>query len=282
MPIPPGTAIPSWAWQDVAATDSFNVTLAQQVAAERQPDSTAPGAPASTSPSSSSSADASSTPPPTPSPSSTPTPTPTPTPSSKKSNVGPIVGGVVGGVGGIVIIIGAIWFFMRQRQTSHRPPSAAFAPGYPQQQPPVEPAPWTPGDHEKQFMTPTPPVPEFPTAKIYVRYIIFGLDSGSILTCSCRIPTTRRPSRPLKQCLIPLQPLHATQATISACPRQPSSPRATMASRSCNILCFLASGAWDNTSISLSAMLFERFRPEATSSHFAGVYTHTILLLPGR
>lgn len=44
---------------------------------------------------------------------STPIHTPTPAP---KSNTGAIAGGVVGGVVGLVVIVGAIWLFLRSRK----------------------------------------------------------------------------------------------------------------------------------------------------------------------
>lgn len=47
---------------------------------------------------------------------STSSPTHTPTPPPKPSHTGAIVGGVVGGVLGLLVIAGAIWFFLRSRK----------------------------------------------------------------------------------------------------------------------------------------------------------------------
>ncbi|KAI5462221.1 hypothetical protein BGZ63DRAFT_423508 [Mariannaea sp. PMI_226] len=43
----------------------------------------------------------------------------------KKSNVGPIVGGVVGGIGGLALIAGAVWFFLRSKKKKEAAAAAA-------------------------------------------------------------------------------------------------------------------------------------------------------------
>ncbi|KAJ7680650.1 hypothetical protein DFH06DRAFT_425574 [Mycena polygramma] len=92
--IPPGTAVPHWAYQNVTAEDGFNSTLAQtqldapESTANAQPTSTAlPSGPSAT--------------------------------SSKKTNAGAIAGGVVGGVVLLAVIAAvALWFIRRRRDTA--------------------------------------------------------------------------------------------------------------------------------------------------------------------
>ncbi|KAH8099954.1 hypothetical protein BXZ70DRAFT_939717 [Cristinia sonorae] len=104
--IPSGTSVPSWAYLDVSRSDNFNATAALVEKNENHPESTLQtGNPTSTinAPGSSASNPANTT---------TPLPSPPgPTAPSKSSNTGPIVGGVVGGLGGLAIA-GAIAFFV--------------------------------------------------------------------------------------------------------------------------------------------------------------------------
>ncbi|KAI0342886.1 hypothetical protein BDW22DRAFT_1357424 [Trametopsis cervina] len=127
--IPPTVSVPRWAYIDVTEHGgTFSPSLAEQIAAENLPD-IGPLSPSSSSSSSSSSA---SSPTSVALPPSATTPVIFPTPTSgldtssggesKKSNVGPIVGGVVGGIGGIALIALAVWFcFLRKKRTTARP-----------------------------------------------------------------------------------------------------------------------------------------------------------------
>lgn len=126
--IPPDTSIPQWAYLDVVTPDIFNVTAAETIAAKGAPDSSA--APSATD----SATDSFSS-------SFVPTPTSTPAPSgpvslgigstntpadtnnrnasagsSKKSNVGAIVGGVLGGIGGVAILATVVFALFRRRK----------------------------------------------------------------------------------------------------------------------------------------------------------------------
>ncbi|KDR71524.1 hypothetical protein GALMADRAFT_229495 [Galerina marginata CBS 339.88] len=87
--IPPYTKVPHYAYLDVTAGDTFNVTLAQ-----------AAGGTESTS---------------LPSPTSPTSPT-SATSSGKKSNSGAIAGGVVGGILGLLVIAGSIYWILRRKK----------------------------------------------------------------------------------------------------------------------------------------------------------------------
>lgn len=94
--LPPGTAVPSWAYEDVTAYDMFNITVAQAMLAA--PESVAPPVPTGTSTT------------------TTPSATHTVTYPSRNANAGPIAGGVVGGVVFLGLIIALIiWLVQRRR-----------------------------------------------------------------------------------------------------------------------------------------------------------------------
>lgn len=101
--IPSGTAIPSWAYLDVVASERFNATEAWEVVNGTIP---APQVPSSSATSSSSSAKGA----------------PTSAAASnavETSNKTPVIAGVVGGVGGalaIAAILFAIYWFLRRRK----------------------------------------------------------------------------------------------------------------------------------------------------------------------
>ncbi|KAF9013968.1 hypothetical protein BDQ17DRAFT_1404376 [Cyathus striatus] len=101
--LPPGTLVPNYAYDNVSAQGTFNVTIAQF-------DSSGPE----------SSGAASST--------SSPTPTPS-TGSGKKSNAGAIAGGVIGGVVFIALIAGLIIWLLRRRHNNRIAPSQAYGAG---------------------------------------------------------------------------------------------------------------------------------------------------------
>lgn len=104
-PIPVDTSIPSWAFLDIVPVNNLDVQAAQAVAEQGAPESSA-----------------------TPSPTATASSTATIT-ASKKSDVRPIVGGVIGGLGGAAILAGIVTFFiLRHRRKSRTAPSAAFVP----------------------------------------------------------------------------------------------------------------------------------------------------------
>ncbi|KAJ3490215.1 hypothetical protein NLI96_g1570 [Meripilus lineatus] len=101
--IPPGTAIPAWAYLTISdPSNPWNPVTARAVADSNAPESTA--VPSSTS-----------------SPSSSSTiPVPPPTQSSSKSNTGAIVGGVVGGVLGLAILCLLGFFLYRYLKNKER------------------------------------------------------------------------------------------------------------------------------------------------------------------
>lgn len=114
--IPTGTTVPAWAYLDVTASDTFNVTAAQGIG--DSPESTAvPTQTTATALPSSTAASGS------------------PTSSSHTSHTGAIAGGVVGGVVGLAAVAGVIIFFALRRRRTRTPPSASFnegrgGPGY--------------------------------------------------------------------------------------------------------------------------------------------------------
>ncbi|KIM48890.1 hypothetical protein M413DRAFT_438063 [Hebeloma cylindrosporum] len=105
QPIPNGIAVPHYAYLDVEADDSFNITVAQ---AAGGPESTR--LPTSTSTSSHTTA------------------TPGTKSSSGKTNVGAIAGGVVGGVVGLALIVGLIFWLLRRRAKTPSAPSSSYDP----------------------------------------------------------------------------------------------------------------------------------------------------------
>ncbi|KAI0637874.1 hypothetical protein C8Q77DRAFT_395673 [Trametes polyzona] len=119
-PIPPGTAVPAWAYMDVRTTDDFNAIEAQRIQEEGLPESTAVSAAGPTATGSRTGG-------------STSSPTTLPpnsndgdngsgddNSSKKSTNIAPIVGGVVGGVVGVLAIALAIFFWLRHRRNAAR------------------------------------------------------------------------------------------------------------------------------------------------------------------
>ncbi|KAM6500399.1 hypothetical protein JOM56_003413 [Amanita muscaria] len=94
-PIPPGTAVPHWAYMNVTAYDGFVVSVAQSLS--DSPESTASSATSTSTLTSSSSV------------------SPSPTSSSKSSNAGPIAGGVVGGVFAIALVVIIVLLIRRRK-----------------------------------------------------------------------------------------------------------------------------------------------------------------------
>ncbi|KAI0723514.1 hypothetical protein C8Q76DRAFT_398353 [Earliella scabrosa] len=124
-PIPPGTAVPAWAFQDVTSNDHFNVSEAFVVASADLPDTTASASPTpSPTPGSSSSVSSSSSQSSSSSSSSSESESPTQTSDSQdgqatsrsSTKIGPIVGGVVGGVVGAIALGAAAFYLLRRRQ----------------------------------------------------------------------------------------------------------------------------------------------------------------------
>jgi len=101
--IPPGTAVPAWAYLDVTTEDEIN--LSDMQADMNAPESTGTSAPTASA-------------------SSIPSGAPAPTSgSNKSSNAGVIAGGVVGGLG---LFVGAVVIFFVRRGRIRRAPSASF------------------------------------------------------------------------------------------------------------------------------------------------------------
>ncbi|PFH47065.1 hypothetical protein AMATHDRAFT_50580 [Amanita thiersii Skay4041] len=96
------TAIPHWAYQDVVASNKFDINVAQQEAQEG-PDTTAGAAATTVTASATVVVTAGGS-------------------KGSKSNVGPIVGGVIGGVGALALIAGVfvLWFFRRKQVQNQR------------------------------------------------------------------------------------------------------------------------------------------------------------------
>ncbi|KAL0577868.1 hypothetical protein V5O48_004104 [Marasmius crinis-equi] len=104
--IPAGTAVPSWAYIDITPSDGFDPTQAR--AAANGPESTGTPKPSQTntpsaiaSPTQSSSSDSSDS-------------------GGSKSNAGAIAGGVVGGIAGLAIVAGLVFWFLRRRRARPR------------------------------------------------------------------------------------------------------------------------------------------------------------------
>jgi hypothetical protein len=109
QPIPIGLKVPAWAYQEVDTSDNFNITSAQST---KGPESTriSSGAPG-------------------------PTNTSPPTGGAKKTNVGAIAGGVVGGVVALGIIACLIFFFVIRKKKQEPVPKPAYEPVLPPQTP---------------------------------------------------------------------------------------------------------------------------------------------------
>jgi len=123
--IPPGTAIPKWAYQLVTSTNRFNLTLAQQVG--DKPENITSVSPTITSstviPSTTAGVGGggggglTST---TTGTNSSPSPSNTSS-KSKSTPIGAIVGGVVGGVGGLALIAGGLIFCLLRNKKKNEP-----------------------------------------------------------------------------------------------------------------------------------------------------------------
>ncbi|KAI9571571.1 hypothetical protein HD554DRAFT_1789594 [Boletus coccyginus] len=118
LDVPTGTAVPQWAFQNVTTSDLFNPILAQSVGdspestALNNAKSTGSVHPVSTVTSASLTA--------------SPSPTGTGTASSgSSSSTAAIVGGVVGGIVGLALIAGVVFFVMKKKR-SQTSPSAGF------------------------------------------------------------------------------------------------------------------------------------------------------------
>ncbi|KAG6377323.1 hypothetical protein JVT61DRAFT_15113 [Boletus reticuloceps] len=117
--IPSGTAVPQWALQDVTTSDLFNVTLAQSTG--DNPELTATRAQSTNSLTGTSTVGSVSF---TAQPQSPATSAPAPGSSSPGSGLGTsaIIGGVVGGVVGFLLIVGAIALCVMKRKPTETPP----------------------------------------------------------------------------------------------------------------------------------------------------------------
>lgn len=149
-PLPQGLLVPSWAYLNVETEDTFNITTARALAANGVESSGTAPPPSSTG--------TSSRPPSTAGGSSSSGPASTAVPPGDNSsadsagssgtsghkNTGAIAGGVVGGVLGLALIAGLIFFFLRRRNQGKRvPPSAAIYEKAPLGSPPTSPPPHT-------------------------------------------------------------------------------------------------------------------------------------------
>jgi hypothetical protein len=124
--IPAGTAVPHWAYLDIVGTGRYSPLAAQQdVGVESAASTRTTAARTSTStrivPTTTTAITATSGD----EPSTTPISSSNDSSSKKKTNIGPIVGGVVGGVAVIALIVGIVLFAIRSRK-SHAAPSAAY------------------------------------------------------------------------------------------------------------------------------------------------------------
>jgi len=99
--IPQGTAVPAWAFQDVAINNTFNIDLART---DTAPASTYVGSQTATVASGSTSGSSSS---------------PTASSSSHKSNAGAIAGGVIGGIAALVLLGILIFLLYRRYKERH-------------------------------------------------------------------------------------------------------------------------------------------------------------------
>jgi len=147
--IPAGTAIPAWAYMDVPE-GLWNATAADAFKAINDTEFTASTASAT----SSSSLTPSSTSSVTPTQSTTPVTVVAPSSSSKKTNVGAIAGGIIGGLAVVVLAAIAFVLWLRHRRAQRRPPSAAF-----RATTPLVTTPYMPDTVEKQFLPDTAPSP---------------------------------------------------------------------------------------------------------------------------
>jgi len=119
LDVPSGTAIPAWAYQNVSVHDTFELSIAQNNTA---PQSTYFGRPtASINYHLSASVAASTT-------AVIGTTTPTAAASQSKSNVGPIVGGVVGGLAVLALLGVLIFLCVRQQRSKKHLRSPKLAP----------------------------------------------------------------------------------------------------------------------------------------------------------
>lgn len=143
-PIPSGTAVPSWAYLNVVDSNNvFNYTAAREEAGQNRPESyaLAPSSTPSSTPSFTPSTTPSSTPVSSPSVTTPPSSSastglaqpsdPAPHTSGFHTNIGAIVGGVVGALGGIAIISTLLFSLWPKRRktgmvTTHVVPPAVF------------------------------------------------------------------------------------------------------------------------------------------------------------
>lgn len=129
LDIPLGTGVPAWAYQNVGLTDFWNYTLAlPQVSVG--PESTYYGTPtASISYHISTAGDVG-----TQTGAATASQTGSPSTGSRKSNAGPIAGGVIGGIALLALIGALVWLLVRRRRKQALIPSpvAYYPPGGPQ------------------------------------------------------------------------------------------------------------------------------------------------------
>ncbi|TEB26544.1 hypothetical protein FA13DRAFT_1019152 [Coprinellus micaceus] len=121
--IPDNIAVPAWAYMDVEAQDTFNLTLAQafggvESTAPVQSTASATGSISRTS-ATGSSTNTGANPGSTAGGSSTDN-------TEKKSNAGAIAGGVVGGIVGLALIAGLIFFLLRRNKKQKQAPSAMY------------------------------------------------------------------------------------------------------------------------------------------------------------
>ncbi|KAI0342880.1 hypothetical protein BDW22DRAFT_162018 [Trametopsis cervina] len=212
--IPPTTRVPEWAYIDITKQGgNFSLVLAQQIAGEDLPDFGDSG-------NSSSSASAGTLPtlptsvalPTVGGSATTPVVFPTPTSGSnhldgngsKKSNVGPLVGGLVGGIGGLVLIALAVWFFFHRRKRTAAAASSGYNTGN-VGEPPASAVPLNgSGDLEKPVGTPTPGGGGYPGSPTGLEYVDHAQQLGYTDHQSLQTPPPMRPY--VRPSLPPLRP----------------------------------------------------------------------------
>ncbi|RDB21236.1 hypothetical protein Hypma_011744 [Hypsizygus marmoreus] len=141
--LPAGVAVPSWAYLDVAVSDKFDAEQAQRTATRRPTESTGPGITLTDTDTALPTSPISLPPKPSSTSSTAPiaiasttslalpaTQVPSTTSSKSNSNIGPIVGGAIGGFVFVVLTAGLLFWWIIRRRRSRIAPSTAYKNAY--------------------------------------------------------------------------------------------------------------------------------------------------------